>query len=207
MGVVFEANPAVARPSRRAEGPAPLLRLDRGFLERFRREAHAAASLHHTNIVPVFGVGEDGGCHYFAMQCIRGQSLEAILDEVRKFREKGRAAGGKPAGRPWPCGDPAGKGLRDGTVRDRDAARGRAESRRSRLRSDRILRPRRRPSAPPAEGPVPSARLHSDSLAGQDNWRIITRSIARVGLCRWPRRWPTPTGQGCSIATSSRRTC
>ena len=41
-------------------------------LERFRREARAAARLHHTNIVPVFGVGEHDGLHYYAMQFIRG---------------------------------------------------------------------------------------------------------------------------------------
>src|SRR6516164_3386847 len=35
------------------------------YLERFRREAKAAAHLHHTNIVPVFGVGESCGVHYY----------------------------------------------------------------------------------------------------------------------------------------------
>ncbi len=54
-------------------------------LERFRREARAAARLHHTNIVPVFGVGEEGGTHFYAMQFIQGQGLDAVLDEVRRL--------------------------------------------------------------------------------------------------------------------------
>lgn len=40
--------------------------------ERFRREARSAAGLHHTNIVPVFGVGEDAGYLYYAMQFFDG---------------------------------------------------------------------------------------------------------------------------------------
>ena len=55
-------------------------------LERFRREARAAARLHHTNIVPVFGVGEQDGVHYYAMQFIQGQGLDAIFDELRRLR-------------------------------------------------------------------------------------------------------------------------
>jgi serine/threonine protein kinase/WD40 repeat protein len=55
-------------------------------LERFRREAQSAANLHHTNIVPVFGVGEDAGLHYYAMQFIQGQSLDTVLQELRQFR-------------------------------------------------------------------------------------------------------------------------
>src|SRR5688572_673954 len=56
------------------------------FLERFRREAKAAAKLHHTNIVPVFGVGEADGVHFYAMQYIHGQGLDAVLAEVRRLR-------------------------------------------------------------------------------------------------------------------------
>ena len=55
-------------------------------LKRFEREAKAAALLHHTNIVPVFGVGQHEGVHYYAMQYIRGRGLDAVLREVAALR-------------------------------------------------------------------------------------------------------------------------
>jgi WD40 repeat protein/serine/threonine protein kinase len=55
-------------------------------LERFRREAKAAAKLHHSNIVPVFGVGEHQGIHYYAMQFIQGQGLDVVLEELKRQR-------------------------------------------------------------------------------------------------------------------------
>src|SRR5262245_21696629 len=67
-------------------------------LERFQREARAAARLHHTNIVPVFGVGEDKGIHFYAMQFIQGQGLDEVLREVKRLRhlsEAGRSGDGK----------------------------------------------------------------------------------------------------------------
>jgi serine/threonine protein kinase len=48
-------------------------------LERFFREARTAACLHHTNIVPVFDVGQVSGTPYFAMQYIEGSGLDHIL--------------------------------------------------------------------------------------------------------------------------------
>src|SRR5262249_561383 len=51
-----------------------------------RREARAAAQLHHTNIVPVFGVGEHDAIHFYAMQFIQGQGLEVVLQEVKRLR-------------------------------------------------------------------------------------------------------------------------
>jgi serine/threonine protein kinase/WD40 repeat protein len=60
--------------------------LDPMHLERFHREARAAARLHHTNIVPVFGVGEHQGIQYYAMQFIHGQSLDEVLQELRRLR-------------------------------------------------------------------------------------------------------------------------
>ncbi len=50
------------------------------FVRRFEREARTAARLHHTNIVPIFGVGHDQGCHYYVMQWIQGASLSAVID-------------------------------------------------------------------------------------------------------------------------------
>jgi WD40 repeat protein len=49
------------------------------LLERFQREARAAARLHHTNIVPVFGVGASDGVHFYAMQFIPGRGLDVLL--------------------------------------------------------------------------------------------------------------------------------
>jgi serine/threonine protein kinase/WD40 repeat protein len=56
------------------------------YLERFTREARAAARLHHTNIVPVYDVGEHQGVHYYAMQFIQGQGLDEVLQELRRLR-------------------------------------------------------------------------------------------------------------------------
>jgi serine/threonine protein kinase len=61
-------------------------------LERFRREAQAAARLHHTNIVPVFEVGAHDGIHFYAMQFIAGHSLEEVLEQVRRRAGQGRGA-------------------------------------------------------------------------------------------------------------------
>src|SRR6202021_4047835 len=57
----------------------PELSVDRAFVERFRREAQAAANLSHPNIVPVFDWGEDGGAHFIVMEFVDGRPLSAVL--------------------------------------------------------------------------------------------------------------------------------
>ena len=54
---------------------------DREFVERFRREAEAAASLQHPNIVSVFDRGDIEGTYYIAMQMLEGRSLKELIDE------------------------------------------------------------------------------------------------------------------------------
>jgi serine/threonine protein kinase len=57
---------------------------EHGDLARFRREARAAGRLHQTHIVPVFGVGEHAGRHYYIMQYIAGEGLDAELERRRR---------------------------------------------------------------------------------------------------------------------------
>ncbi len=88
MGIVYEAvQESLGRHVALKLLPIDAL-ADPKRLERFRREAKAAAKLHHTNIVPVFGTGESDGRHYYAMQFIAGHPLDAVIDEVRRLKEK-----------------------------------------------------------------------------------------------------------------------
>ena len=53
---------------------------DREFVERFRREAEAAAGLQHPNIVSVYDRGEFEGTYYIAMQYVEGPTLKELID-------------------------------------------------------------------------------------------------------------------------------
>jgi serine/threonine protein kinase/WD40 repeat protein len=87
MGVVYEAQQlSLGRHVAIKVLPSTAL-LDSRLVGRFQREARSAARLHHTNIVPVFGVGEQDGLHYFVMQFIKGLGLDTVLDELRRLRQ------------------------------------------------------------------------------------------------------------------------
>src|SRR6204780_3308539 len=57
----------------------PELSVDRTFVERFRREAQAAANLSHPDLVPVFDWGEDEGTYFIVMELVNGTSLAEML--------------------------------------------------------------------------------------------------------------------------------
>ena len=81
MGVVYEAE-QMSLGRRVAIKALPLLSTSQPELvKRFQREARTAARLHHTNIVPVFGVGEAEGFHYYVMQLIDGIGLDTFTGE------------------------------------------------------------------------------------------------------------------------------
>jgi eukaryotic-like serine/threonine-protein kinase len=97
MGVVYEAEQvSLGRRVALKVLPQRLL-ADARTRRRFEREARAAARLHHTNIVPVFGVGEHEGLPYYVMQFIQGLGLDEVLEELKKLRP---GAGGGSTPRP-----------------------------------------------------------------------------------------------------------
>lgn len=96
MGVVYEAEQiSLGRRVAVKTLPAQVVD-DETLMDRFRREARAAASLHHTNIVPVYEVGQDHDTMYYAMQLIRGEPLNDVLRELRGHRQ-GSARASSPA--------------------------------------------------------------------------------------------------------------
>src|SRR5262249_50047141 len=95
MGVVYEAEQiSLGRRVALKLLPPRSLPDDRAK-RRFEREAKAAARLHHTNIVPVYGVGEHDGQPYYVMQLIQGLGLDQVLVELRRLKDGGTKA---PAG-------------------------------------------------------------------------------------------------------------
>lgn len=55
---------------------------DQDFVRRFRREAQAAASLSHPNIVSIYDVGYEEGIHYIVMEYIQGHSLKELINDM-----------------------------------------------------------------------------------------------------------------------------
>jgi serine/threonine-protein kinase len=53
---------------------------DDSFIERFRREAQAAAGLNHPNIVAIYDRGEAEGTYYIAMEYLPGPTLKDVIE-------------------------------------------------------------------------------------------------------------------------------
>src|SRR5262249_45454737 len=173
MGVVYEAEQeSLGRRVALKVLAAPGLKDPRRLL-RFHREARAAAGLHHTNIVPVFGVGESDGTHYYVMQLIPGLGLDAVMKEVRRLRGMGPEPGPGAAraasdGRPpatdvarsligWRSADRPPSGPDDEPAEAASSAAGRAE--------------------PPAVLPGDTDPCSAARSAGR-----YARSVARIGV-------------------------
>ena len=90
MGVVYEAEQQSLKRRVAVKVLSANLSDSPTQLKRFRREAKSAGSLHHTNIVPVFGVGRHKRVHYYVMQFIEGVGLDAVLAELDLLCPNGR---------------------------------------------------------------------------------------------------------------------
>src|SRR5262249_19235764 len=183
MGVVYEAQQlSLGRHVAIKVLPSHAL-LDPRQLGRFQREARSAARLHHTNIVPVFGVGEQGGLHYYVMQFIPGLGLDEVLDELRRLRQpRGKPAPtrGEAPGRPTNCSqnvfaEAVARGLLSGVFRQPEER----EEERTQVGSESCL-------LPPPSSLSSSATIH---LPGQTEGAALSASgnqywqrVARVGM-------------------------
>jgi serine/threonine-protein kinase len=85
MGMVYKGlDPAIDRPV-----ALKTIRLDQIFeqgeakelRERLNREAKAAGKLSHPNIVTIYDVGEEGNIQYIAMEFLRGNTLESLINK------------------------------------------------------------------------------------------------------------------------------
>jgi tetratricopeptide (TPR) repeat protein len=78
MGIVYEARQVSLKRSVALKllktGPG----VDPRTVQRFRREAEAAALLRHAHIVPIYATGEEAGHYYYAMELIPGSSLDRL---------------------------------------------------------------------------------------------------------------------------------
>jgi WD40 repeat protein/serine/threonine protein kinase len=175
MGVVYEAEQESLGRRVALKALAGPRQLDPMLLVRFHREAKAAGRLHHTNIVPVFGVGEHAGVHYYVMQYIQGLGLDEVLEEVKRLRGASAGAG-------------AGAGF---SSRGAPAAAGAARSLLSGQFSPAgLLEPPSDSAAPPpppaplvegAESSSASLPGRSEPSAASDSARQYARSVARIG--------------------------
>jgi serine/threonine protein kinase len=85
MGAVFEGVNIETREPAAVKVLSPHLADDEGFRERFELEIETLKKLRHANIVRMYGFGEEGGYLYYAMELVKGHSVEEELQLGRRF--------------------------------------------------------------------------------------------------------------------------
>jgi len=89
MGIVYNASQLNLDRSVALKVLSDDLARDEEFVERFFKEARAAASLNHSNIVQVFDAGSTlDGIYYFAMELISGETIESRIEREGAFPSK-----------------------------------------------------------------------------------------------------------------------
>jgi ketosteroid isomerase-like protein len=82
MGVVYRATQLPLGRAVALKVVAPERAADATLQARFEREARLAAGIHHPNVIPVYGAGEQDGWLYLVMRWIEGTDLQALISEV-----------------------------------------------------------------------------------------------------------------------------
>jgi serine/threonine-protein kinase len=167
MGVVYEAEQQ-ALGRRVALKVMPRTVAGDGSAQvRFQREAKAAARMHHTNIVPVFDVGQDGEHLYYAMQLIHGQGLDLVIHDLKRLRAHSTAV---------PAAD---RGAGDGSIAESLVA---GQFERENLAA---AGPNDAAATAAYEGSAPSSAMlpgQSDISTATRNRGAYFRSVAQIGV-------------------------
>ena len=83
MGIVYEALQTSLNRRVALKVLSVGLDFSKKSIARFQREAEAAGRLHHTNIVPIHTTGIENQIPFYAMELVRGPSLDLVLDQLR----------------------------------------------------------------------------------------------------------------------------
>jgi tetratricopeptide (TPR) repeat protein/predicted Ser/Thr protein kinase len=81
MGVVYDAEDEALERRVALKILGPHFASSAASRERFRREGAAAARLRHPGIAEIYGIGEDDGHHWIAMEVVDGESLAVLMRE------------------------------------------------------------------------------------------------------------------------------
>lgn len=81
MGVVYKAHEPSLNRTVAVKVLGEHLAQDKEFVQRFQREAQAAAALNHPNIVQIYSFGEENGKYYFAMEFVNGISVQEMIKQ------------------------------------------------------------------------------------------------------------------------------
>lgn len=81
MSVVYKAKDKLLNRFVAIKILKPQFINDSNFIDSFRRESQAAASMSHPNIVNIYDVGREGNIHYIVMELIEGKTLSDYIKE------------------------------------------------------------------------------------------------------------------------------
>ncbi|HEX8099089.1 MAG TPA: protein kinase, partial [Actinomycetota bacterium] len=85
MGEVYRGHDPILKRDVAIKILHPHLAGDRGFVDRFRREAQAVGGLSHPNIVGVYDWGSTNGTYFMVMEFVSGVTLRMLLTEKHRL--------------------------------------------------------------------------------------------------------------------------
>ena len=83
MAIVYKARCHLLNRYVAVKVLRPEFAIDESFVKKFKREAQAAASLSHPNVVNIYDVGQEGSTYYIVMEYIEGKTLKDIIKEQK----------------------------------------------------------------------------------------------------------------------------